>query len=122
MLGNGDVRDFQDGMERLGNLDGFMIGRHAIGNPWCFQDRLKVPQPSLADRINMALEHYCLLCSLKPERIAVMEFRKYLGHYLSGFHNARDWRARMMECNNGQEFVERMYQLREQMDPMPIAG
>ena len=122
VLGNGDVRDFQDGMDRLGNLDGFMIGRHAIGNPWCFQDRLKVPQPSLADRITMALEHYCLLCSLKPERIAVMEFRKYLGHYLSGFHNARDWRARMMECNTGQEFVARMNQLREQIDPMPIAG
>ena len=109
-------------MDQLGNLDGFMIGRHAIGNPWCFQDRLKVPQPLLADRITMALEHYCLLSSLKPERIAVLEFRKYLGHYLSGFHNASEWRARLMQSNTGQEFVARMNQLREQMDLMSITG
>lgn len=36
VIGNGDVLDYDDGIKRLENLNGFMIGRACFGNPWCF--------------------------------------------------------------------------------------
>ena len=39
---NGDILNFSDGMKKVQNLDGFMIGRKTFGNPWCF-----LPEPSL---------------------------------------------------------------------------
>ncbi|MFL2744245.1 MAG: tRNA dihydrouridine synthase, partial [bacterium] len=51
VIGNGDIRDFNHGLDKMANLDGFMIGRAAIGNPWCFQDRRKYPEPTLDERI-----------------------------------------------------------------------
>ena len=36
VIGNGDVSDYDDGLRRLEDLDGFMIGRASFGNPWCF--------------------------------------------------------------------------------------
>lgn len=45
LIGNGDVLNYTDGMSKLKNLDGFMIGRKAVGNPWVFQDRAQVDPP-----------------------------------------------------------------------------
>ena len=30
------MRDRDDGLRRMGPLDGFMIGRASFGNPWAF--------------------------------------------------------------------------------------
>ena len=122
LLGNGDVLDYQDGMKRLENLDGFMIGRHAIGNPWCFQDSKKYPQPVLGERIRVALDHYGLLCKIQPERVVVREFRKYLGHYVNGFQHAKAWRARLMECESSPEFVACMNRLQQEEGLLQLAS
>ena len=39
---NGDVLNFTDGMQKVQDLDGFMIGRCSFWNPWAF-----IPAPSL---------------------------------------------------------------------------
>jgi len=28
--------NYEDGMRKINNLNGFMIGRGSFGNPWCF--------------------------------------------------------------------------------------
>lgn len=33
---NGDILSYDDGMAKVQDLDGFMIGRCSFGNPWCF--------------------------------------------------------------------------------------
>ncbi len=105
VLGNGDVEDYYDGCQRMKNLDGFMIGRKAIGNPWVFQDRQKYPEPNLFTRISVAMEHYHLLRKIKPEHIALKEFRKYLGGYIQGFSHAKAFRCQLMEAPNEQSFL-----------------
>ena len=112
VLGNGDVRDYQDGLNRMKNLDGFMIGRHAIGNPWVFQDRRKNPQPCLSSRISVALEHYFLLRKIKAEPIALKEFRKYLGEYVQGFYQAKEYRQTLMRVRDEGQFVRLMERLK----------
>ena len=122
VIGNGDIRDFNHGLEHLGNLDGFMIGRAAIGNPWCFQDRRKYPEPTHHERIEITLEHFLLYRRFKREIVAVREFRKYLGNYVSGFRNAKEWRSRLMQCNDEKTFVECMQEIKQLEPPLALAG
>ena len=122
VIGNGDIRDFNHGLEHLGNLDGFMIGRAAIGNPWCFQDRRKYPEPTHHERIEIALEHFHLYRRFKREIVAVREFRKYLGNYVSVFRNAKEWRSRLMQCNDEKTFVECMQEIKQLEPPLALAG
>ena len=122
LLGNGDVINHHDGMKRKQNLDGFMIGRHAIGNPWCFKDTNQFSLPKIEERIEVALEHYRLLCKIQKERVAVLEFRKYLGHYVNGFINAKAWRARLMECNSSPEFIACMNRLKDEEGLLDLVG
>ena len=36
VLGNGGLESLQEGYDKLGNLDGFLIGQATFGNPWIF--------------------------------------------------------------------------------------
>ena len=122
LIGNGDVRDYNDGINRMGNLDGFMIGRAAIGNPWCFQDRGKYPLPNHFQRIEVALEHFYLFRRFKKEIVAVKEFRKYLGSYVNGFRKAKECRNRLMQCQDENSFVRCMKEIQLLKPPLALAG
>ena len=122
VIGNGDIRDFNHGLEQMANLDGFMIGRAAIGNPWCFQDRRKYPDPTLDQRIELALKHFHLYRRFKQELVAVREFRKYIGNYVSGFRNAKEWRNSLMQCQNEKSFVECMQKIQQLEPPLALTG
>tara|TARA_B110000263_G_scaffold859_1_gene700 strand:- start:45 stop:746 length:702 start_codon:yes stop_codon:yes gene_type:complete len=122
VIGNGDIRDFNHGLEQMANLDGFMIGRAAIGNPWCFQDRRKYTDPTLDQRIELALKHFHLYRRFKQELVAVREFRKYIGNYVSGFRNAKEWRNSLMQCQNEKSFVECMREIQQLEPPLALTG
>ncbi|MDG2063887.1 MAG: tRNA-dihydrouridine synthase family protein [SAR324 cluster bacterium] len=122
VIGNGDIRDFNHGLDKMANLDGFMIGRAAIGNPWCFQDRRKYPEPTLDERIDLALKHFHLYRRFKRELVAVREFRKYIGNYVSGFRNAKEWRNNLMQCQNEKSFVECMCEIQQLEPPLALTG
>ena len=106
LIGNGDVEDYADGLRRQGNLDGFMIGRAAIGNPWCFREQVEAPEPTVEERITVTRDHYLLLRQIRDERHAVKEIRKYLGGYLSNFRQAKEWRTVLMGCTNEASLLE----------------
>jgi nifR3 family TIM-barrel protein len=113
VLGNGDVLDHGDGLRRIvgaaGSLDGFMIGRAAIGNPWVF---LKSPRaPTLAERVSVIRDHYLLmresLLAAAPaerrdaaRRRALVEFRKHLVGYLRGFPLAKQARVALLQAED----------------------
>ncbi|MEE8436411.1 MAG: tRNA-dihydrouridine synthase family protein [bacterium] len=108
VLGNGDVRDIGDGLERQGNLDGFMIGRAAIGNPWAFHPSPSRREPSLAEKAEVMREHYLLMREAKPERFALIEFRKHMAGYLRGFQMARATRKSLLEIGDERTLLARL--------------
>ena len=95
LLGNGDVANLADGQTRLGQLDGFMIGRAAIGNPWVFLQG-EDTTPDLPERLRVIRRHYDLMCEEKTPRRAHLEFRKHLVGYLKGVSHIKPLRAKMM--------------------------
>lgn len=103
VLGNGDIFTPEDGMRHLAEsgVDGLMIGRGAMGNPWLF-GQLKAALkgetytvPTVHDRIAMALRHYDMLLEWKCQRVAVNEMRKHIGWYLHGMRGAAQMRAKI---------------------------
>ena len=96
VMGNGDIFTAEDGMRRLkeSGVDGLMIGRGAMGNPWLFREAAAairggdVPPVSLQERVETALLHARWMVDYKGERLGVMEMRKHIGHYIGGLRGA----------------------------------
>jgi tRNA-dihydrouridine synthase B len=80
---NGDIEDYDDGIEKVHELDGFMIGRKSFGNPWCF-----LPwkySPTLAEILEIMEFHAQKLIETKGEKKWSLEVRKHLVQYLRNF-------------------------------------
>ncbi len=102
IIGNGDIKSGADACEKIGNLDGVMVGRGSFGNPWVFLDILaafnkaEFTPPTLQDKIKILLRHIELSCSFKDEKWGILEMRKHYGWYIKGFKNASDKRKELM--------------------------
>ena len=94
VIGNDAARHLEES-----GVDGLLIGRGALGNPWLFRQvkqRLSgenVTEPTVQERVETALRHYDMLLQWKPERVAVNEMRKHVGWYVSGMRGAAQLRA-----------------------------
>jgi nifR3 family TIM-barrel protein len=111
LLGNGDVRDWDDGIGRMRNLDGFMIGRAAIGDPWVFRPGRRSHPPDWAEKSRVMAEHLRLMCEAKPERTAVFEFRKHLTEYVRGFDDAKAVRRELLSMPDAASLLRRIESL-----------
>ena len=90
IVGSGDIfdpADTLDLMKRTG-LDGFLVARGAIGNPWIYRDlrcvwenRPVPPPPDLAEQRLVILEHFESILKHYPEKKAVRIFRKFFAGY-----------------------------------------
>ncbi len=122
LLGNGDVRHIAHGRERMGNLDGFMIGRAAIGNPWAFLPGAEQGPPPLGERVRVIRDHYELIRESTSARQALLEFRKHLVGYLRGIDHIRPLRGALMTAPDEAGFFHLLGQLEERAAPLALAG
>lgn len=108
LVGNGDIWTAGDGrrMVEATGVDGLMVGRGMLGNPWIFAE-LKAemagekppPVPATSERAELIKRHLSLAVSNLGEARAVREFRKHLGWYLHGFSGAVGLRRRALLVN-----------------------
>lgn len=89
VIGNGDVREAPDALERLAasGADGVMIGRGAMSNPWIFQQIAQVRrgerpfEPGPADKREWLLR-YSELCEAEMgERLALNKLKQLIGQF-----------------------------------------
>lgn len=97
VIGNGDISSMSDGMNKLKNLDGFMIGRAAIGNPWVFSNQ---PFPSFENKIPLINKHAEILFSIKGEKVGMLEIRKHLLAYVKSIPNATKYRSQLVHVES----------------------
>lgn len=112
VIGNGDVKDGKSAKEKLGNLDGIMIGRASFGNPWIFKevaslllDRKKWNSESvpMKKRLDVMTLHAKLLIETKGERKGIMESRKHMAMYIKGIRGAAKYRSRLVRIETIQD-------------------
>lgn len=104
VIGNGDVRGPEDALRmiRETSVDGVMVGRGALGNPWIFS-RIKRAlngedpggDPLPLERVQTARRHLEHLIRLKGERTAAAEMHKHAAWYLIGFEGASEVRTKV---------------------------
>lgn len=98
---NWDIKNYDDWMNKLQNLDWFMMWRRSFGNPWAF-----LPgnyKPSLWEILDIMEFHAAKLIESKWEKRASLEVRKHLVLYLREFPGVRNYRKAMVTVNNLEE-------------------
>ncbi len=118
LIGNGDALEpkaIRRMFEETG-VDGVMIGRGAIGNPWVFHQAKALlttgellPPPSWEERIAVVAEHLILKCDWLGESRGVREMRRMYGGYFKGFRNASRLRIRLMKATTRKEVLDVLY-------------
>ena len=105
VFGNGDVNTPEKAKEMRDDfgLDGAMIGRASIGNPWFF-DQVKhylntgnkKEEPGISDKARMAKRHLEMAVRWKGEILGVLETRRHYGNYFKGVTNFKETKSRIL--------------------------
>ncbi|WNM61042.1 tRNA dihydrouridine synthase [Candidatus Nitrospira neomarina] len=120
VLGNGDIQSLGESAARIreSGVNGVLIGRGSLGNPWVFQGIQQIremlqtgqfrnpPQhvPSLEEKFRIMIRHASLFERVHgPDRFVRM--RKHLGWYCSGFPYAAAMRAQLVRTHSTTDVI-----------------
>lgn len=96
VIGNGDVKSREDALRMFEetNVDGIMIGRASIGNPWIFEEIINYLSGteqrivSKEEKLETIIEHINLEIEENGENVAIKEMRKHLAYYIKNMQGA----------------------------------
>jgi nifR3 family TIM-barrel protein len=123
IIGNGDVTTPQEAKRMFDEtgVDGVMIGRGAIGNPWIFEQTHHyletgelLPEPSVHERLELCAEQLRRSVAHHGETYGVIIMKKHYGQYMKGIRNSRQLRAEIMKQKEMQAILELLLNFREQ--------
>lgn len=123
VIGNGDVTSGEKAKEKLGNLDGVMVGRATMGNPWIMKEVAEALYPaSLSpqadkggqggflsasapwqEKLRVMQLHASLLVETKGEKRGMLESRKHMASYVRGIPGAPEFRNRLVRLETLKE-------------------
>ena len=115
VIGNGDITDEESAkrMFEYTGVDGIMIGRGAIGNPWIFEQIQyylktgnKLERPSNEEKYNVLKQHIELCIKEKGEKVAINEMRKHIAYYTKNLKDASSFRVKVNQIDNKKELIE----------------
>ena len=121
VFGNGDVNSPEKALEMKNKygLDGAMIGRASIGNPWFFnqvKEYMKkgkqLQKPSIEDRIDTAKRHLEMAIEWKGERLGVLETRRHYSNYFRGIQNFKPYRTKLVTTDSSEAIFEILGELK----------
>ncbi len=105
IFGNGDIDSPEKAVaykEKYG-VDGIMIGRAAIGNPWIFK-QIKhymatgehLPPADMNERVATVKKHLRFSIEWKGERTGIFEMRRHYTNYFKGLINFKPYRQQLV--------------------------
>lgn len=115
VIGNGDIKNCYDAKRMIEetNCDAVMIGRGILGNPWLIKEcvdhieyGIDPTHVNIKDRINMIKKHFNYLIQDKGEKLAVLEMRTHIAHYLKGVAGAKELKQKLMKINSSDLIIK----------------
>ncbi|MEQ8304621.1 MAG: tRNA dihydrouridine synthase DusB [Cyclobacteriaceae bacterium] len=106
IFGNGDIDSPEKALEYKNKygVDGLMIGRAAIGNPWVFSEikhfvhsGVHQSPPSIEERVSVVKQHLDFSIRWKGERLGILEMRRHYSNYFRGIPNFKPVRSKLVE-------------------------
>jgi tRNA-dihydrouridine synthase B len=120
VVGSGDVQDAADALRRMreSGVDGVMIGRGAMANPWIFLQigqlrRGELPyDPTPADKRDLLLRYLDMCCAEMPERLALNKLKQLIGQFFVGLPGSaalREALHRSATPGEARDHIERFF-------------
>lgn len=114
VLGNGDINTPEVAYEKLhkSGVDGVMIGRAAMGNPWIIKETSdyfesgSYHQISVSEKKKVMIEHCEKLIKYKNEKVAILEMRGHAAWYVKGMKHANSYKRSFQVVKTFEEFKE----------------
>ena len=112
VFGNGDVDTPEKAMEMRDKygLDGAMIGRASIGNPWFFKQvkhffetGKQLTPITIQERVDAARRHLQMAIDWKGERLGVFETRRHYTNYFRGIPHFKEYRMKMVTSDDAKD-------------------
>lgn len=123
VFGNGDIDSPEKAKlyrDRYG-VDGIMIGRATIGNPWIFREikahleGLPIPEPpTLDERIEAVLTHLRRSITWKGERVGLAEMKRHYANYFRGLPSVKIFRNKLVHATSYNEIVDITAEIKNQ--------
>jgi len=123
IIGNGDVIDGPSAKEKIDKygIDGIMIGRATIGRPWVFKHIRHyletgeiLPEPSVNERVELAVEHFNKSIEIKSGLRGVYEMRRHFALYFKGLPNFKPLRLRLLTANEPDEILNILFEIKSE--------
>lgn len=105
IIGNGDITGIESALKArdVYGVDGIMIGRAVVGNPWVFRDIKHflrtgetLASPDVKERVAVCRRHLSDGIKWKGEIIALLETRRHYSHYFKGLADFKSYRMKLM--------------------------
>ncbi len=114
VIGNGDITSKEEALRMFKetNVDGIMIGRASIGNPWIFEEVINYLEGkderkiTNKEKLEIITKHINLEVEAKGEIVAVKEMRKHLAYYVKGTKDASKIRVKINSIERKDELLE----------------
>jgi tRNA-dihydrouridine synthase B len=120
IFGNGDIDSPQKAVEyknRYG-VDGIMIGRAAIGNPFFFNEVKHymrtgeiLPPVTIQQRVQACEQHLLGSVKWKGEKLGMLEMRRHYANYVKGISHVKELRAKLVNSLDLQEILDTLHQI-----------
>lgn len=115
VIGNGNIVDEESALKMFEytGVDGIMVGRASIGNPWLFkriiyflQTGEKLQEISPKEKLETIIKHIELEVEEKGERVGIQELRKHMACYIKNLPNASKIRVKINQINQKDELIK----------------
>ena len=111
VFANGDINTPEKAQQiKALGLDGAMIGRASIGNPWFFNEVkhfLKTKKhrspATISERVAMAKRHLEMAIEWKGERLGIYETRRHYANYFKGIPDFKPYRQKLVTSDEPKE-------------------
>jgi nifR3 family TIM-barrel protein len=115
VFGNGDITSAivaKEMKDRYG-VDGLMIGRAAVGNPWIFRECKAyltngelIPPPALKERLEILKVNIQRSVEYKGEKRTILEMRKFYSGYFRGVPDFKKYRLMLMTLDQMDQILD----------------
>lgn len=113
VIGNGDIRTASDAkkMFEYTGVDGIMIGRATLGNPWIIGQILdelngkEKQEITNNNKLEVIKEHLKLAVKEKGEYIAIREMRKHICGYIKNMKESSKFREKVNRIEDLNELI-----------------
>ena len=99
-------------MFKEAGVDGIMIGRASMGNPWLFEEIIsylkgeKIRKISKEEKLDTILKHIELEVEEKGENIGIKELRKHMSAYIKNMPDATTIRQKINTIDTKKELED----------------